>query len=39
MYLLTQLLIITVITMTGSFLLAGLILFVKDLIKDFKERI
>lgn len=38
MYLLTQLLIITLITMTLSFLLAGLILFVKDLIKDFKEN-
>ena len=39
MYLLTQLLIITVVTMTGSFLLAGLILFVKDLIKEWRNDV
>jgi len=39
MYLLTQLLIITVVTMAGSFLLAGLILFVKDLIKEWRNDV
>ena len=38
MYLLTQLLIITLITMTGSFLLAGAILFIQQVIEDFKEN-
>ena len=37
-YFLSQFLILTALILVASWLLAGAILFVKDLIKDFKEN-